>query len=111
MDIATNLLNFLTPTHTHNFDNHSIDYSHSNTVLVRSLADCHKSDSSLGFEARRRFRNLARFMIFRIVVLLIGLGSLMICTHILIVFTKTKEMTRYCGLHTFGGKTALNTRF
>jgi hypothetical protein len=29
----------------------------------------------------------------------------------LTVLTKTKESNRYCGLHAYGGKSALNTRF
>jgi hypothetical protein len=44
-------------------------------------------------------------MIFKIVVLLDGLGSLMICTHDLIILIKTKEAIRYCELFGYGGKT------
>jgi hypothetical protein len=46
-----------------------------------------------------------RIMIFKISILLIGLGSLMICTHNLIILTKTKEMIRYCESFGYGGKT------
>jgi hypothetical protein len=49
-------------------------------------------------------------MIFKIVNLLIGLGSFMTYTQDLIVLTKTKEMTRYCGLFGYGGKCALDKR-
>jgi hypothetical protein len=52
---------------------------------------------------------LARIVIFKIVVLLIGLGSSMIYTHKLIILTNTKELTRYCGSNAFDGKIALNT--
>jgi hypothetical protein len=55
-----------------------------------------KMDSMIGFETRRRFRNLERITIFKIVLLLNGLSSMMICTHDLTVITKTKEMTRHC---------------
>jgi hypothetical protein len=44
-------------------------------------------------------------MIFKIVNLLIGLGSLMICTHNLTVLTKLKETTRYCESFGYCGKT------
>jgi hypothetical protein len=39
---------------------------------------------------------MMRITIFKIAILLIGLGSLMMYTHGLIVVTKKKEMTRYC---------------
>jgi hypothetical protein len=71
--------------------------------LCGVLADSQKSDSSIGFETRKWFLNLERFMIFKIVILLIGLGSLMICTHDLTVLAKIKEMIRYCRSHAFGG--------
>jgi hypothetical protein len=54
---------------------------------------------------------MVRFTTFKIAIMLILLGDLMTCTHDLIVLTKTKEMTCYCGSHAFGGKVALNTRF
>jgi hypothetical protein len=50
-------------------------------------------------------------MIFKIVNLLIGLGSLMICTHDLTVLTKIKEMTRYWESFGYGAKGTLNKRF
>jgi hypothetical protein len=59
-------------------------------LLCGALADCRKSDSSIGFETQKRFRNLARITIFKIAVLLIGLGSSMM-QHILIVITKIKR--------------------
>jgi hypothetical protein len=43
-------------------------------------------------------------MIFKNVNLIIGLGSMMICTHDLIVLTKTKEMTHCCESFGYGGK-------
>jgi hypothetical protein len=52
--------------------------------------------STIGFETQRRFQNLERIMIFKVVLLLNGLSSLMICTHELTVLTKTKETTHYC---------------
>jgi hypothetical protein len=76
-----------------------------------ALADCRKFNSSIGFETWTRFQNLVRIMIFKIVILLSWLGSFMICTHGLIVLTKTKEMIRYCGSYAFDGKSALNTHF
>jgi hypothetical protein len=50
---------------------------------------------------------MMRIMIFNIVILLIGLGSLMICTHDPIILTKTKQTTLYCELFGYGGKTLL----
>jgi hypothetical protein len=44
-------------------------------------------------------------MIFKILNLVIGLGSLMICTHNLTVLTKTKETTHYCDSFGYGVKT------
>jgi hypothetical protein len=44
-------------------------------------------------------------MIFKIINLLIGLGSLMICTLDLTVFSKTKVTTHYCKSFGYGGKT------
>jgi hypothetical protein len=70
----------------------------------RALADCRKSDSST-------VSNLAKIMIFNIVILFIGLGSLMTCTHDLTVVTKTKETTRYCESFGYGGKSALDKHF
>jgi hypothetical protein len=68
------------------------------------LANCQKSDSSIGFETRKQFQNLARITIFKIDVFHIRLGSLMICTHNLITLTKKKEMTRYCESFRYGRK-------
>jgi hypothetical protein len=51
---------------------------------------------------------MMRIMIFKIVVLLDGLSSLMISTHDLNLLTKTKEMTRYCELFGYGGSTLSN---
>jgi hypothetical protein len=45
-----------------------------------------------------------RITIFKIVNLLIGLDSLMICTHDLTILTTTKETTRYCESFIYGGK-------
>jgi hypothetical protein len=105
MDSVAHMLIFSTPTHTHDFDNYSNGYSHLNTTTCGALADCQKSDSSIGFETRKQFQNLVRITIFKIAVLLIWLDSLMICTHGLTILTKTKEMTRYCESFGYGGKT------
>jgi hypothetical protein len=61
---------------------------------------CQKSDSLT-------VSNLVNITIFKIAILFIGLGNLMTCTHDLIVLTKIKEMTRYCGSNALGGKSAL----
>jgi hypothetical protein len=42
-------------------------------------------------ETRKQFRNLARIMIFNVVILLSQLGSLMIYTHDLYILTKRKR--------------------
>jgi hypothetical protein len=73
--------------------------------LCGVLADSQKSDLLIGFQTQKQFQNLARFTIFNIVVLLLRLHSLLICTHDLIILTKTKEMIRYCVSHIFSGKT------
>jgi hypothetical protein len=65
--------------------------------------DHRKSDSSIGFETWKWFWNLARFTIFKVAILLIR--------HDLIVLTKAKEMTRYCGSYAFGVKSALDNCF
>jgi hypothetical protein len=103
-DFAANLLMFLTPTHTHDFDNHNNGYCRSKTGLVQSVS---RSPEKLlhRFETRKWFCNLVRFTIFKVVILLNQLGSLMICIHDLIVHTKIKEMISYYGLYAFGGKT------
>jgi hypothetical protein len=53
MDLPSSLLSFSTPTQSHDSGNHSNDYVHSKTILVRSSVDHRKSDSStaskLGF--------------------------------------------------------------
>jgi hypothetical protein len=56
-----------------------------------ALADSRKSDSLIGFETQKRFRNLVRITIFMIAMLLIRLGSLMICTHNLTILTQKKR--------------------
>jgi hypothetical protein len=76
---ATNLLSFLTPTHTHNFDNHDNGYGRSKTALMPSVSGSLKIQFFDGFETPKRFQNLVRFTIFKIVILLIRLVSLMIC--------------------------------
>jgi hypothetical protein len=48
---------------------------------------------------------------FKIVNLLIGLGSLMTCTHDLTILTKKKETTHSCGSFGYGGKCALDKCF
>jgi hypothetical protein len=55
-DSAANLLRFSTPTHTHDFNNHSNGYDSSKMALVQSLMDHRKSDSSTSFELGYRFR-------------------------------------------------------
>jgi hypothetical protein len=46
-----------------------------------------------------------RIMISTIVNFLIGLGTLIICTHDLTVLTKTKETIHYCESFGYGGST------
>jgi hypothetical protein len=104
MGLADNLPRFSTPTHAHNFDNHCNGYNHSKTALVRSFSGLPEIGFFKGFETQKRFWNLARVTIFKIATLLIGLGSSMICTHDLIVLTKTKETTHYYGSFGYGGK-------
>jgi hypothetical protein len=86
-DFAASLLSFSTPTHTHDFDNHSNGYGCLKYSARAELADCRKSDSltasKLGFDFR-----IDENCDFKIIDLLIGLGSLMICTHNLYVLTK-----------------------
>jgi hypothetical protein len=48
-----------------------------------------------------------RITTFKIVNLLIELGSLMICTHNLTALTKTKETNHYYESFRYGGKSAL----
>jgi hypothetical protein len=67
------------------------------------LADCQKSNSSMVSNLNSNSESM-RITIFKIVVLLDGLGSLMICTHDLIILIKTKEAIRYCELFGYGGK-------
>jgi hypothetical protein len=78
------------------------------TVIQRqhscgASADCQKSDSSM-VRTQKWFQNLVRITIFKTVVLLIPLCSLMICTHSLIILTKEKEMTCYCESFRYSGK-------
>jgi hypothetical protein len=74
------------------------------------LADCRKIASStaskLGFDF-----GINENYDFKITDLLIGFGSLMICTHDLTIFTKTKGMAHYCRSFGYGGKGILNKRF
>jgi hypothetical protein len=86
---VASLLSFSTPTHIHNFDNHSKGYDRLKTANMWSSADCRKSNSST-------VSILAKITIYKIAVLLSRLGSLMICIHDLTVLTKTKEVIRYC---------------
>jgi hypothetical protein len=64
----------------------------------------------------QQFRNMdsisesTRITIFKIADLLIGLGSLMICTHDLTVFTK-KETINYCKSFGYGGTSTLDNHF
>jgi hypothetical protein len=65
--------------------------------------------STIGFETRRRFQNLERIKIFKTILLLNGLSSLMICTHDLTVLTKTKGTACYCESFGYGGATLSQT--
>jgi hypothetical protein len=56
----------------------------SNQLMCGALTDCRNSDSSM-------VSNLVKILIFKIAVLFIRLGSLMICTHDLAIVKKTKE--------------------
>jgi hypothetical protein len=66
------------------------------------LADCRKI-ASLTVGNPETVSKATRIMIFKIDNLLIGLGSLMICTHDLTIFTKTKETIHYCELFGYSG--------
>jgi hypothetical protein len=76
----------------------------SNQLMCGALADCRNSDSSM-------VSNLVKILIFKIAVLFIRLGSLMICTHDLAIVKKQKKTIRYCGSYVFSGKITLNTHF
>jgi hypothetical protein len=108
MDSTDNMLSSSMPTHTHNFDNHNNGYGRSKTALVWSLADRWKLVSLTVWNSETVSES-ERITVFKIAIFLIRLGNLMICTHDLITLTKAKEMTRYCGSNTFGGKVGLNT--
>jgi hypothetical protein len=90
MDSSAHLLSFSTPTHTHGFDSYNDGYGHSKTTFMRSVSGQPEIRFFNGFELGFDSESM-RIMILKIVVLLDGLGSLMICTHGLIVLTKTKE--------------------
>jgi hypothetical protein len=70
------------------------------------VADCQKSNSSTVSNLNSNSES-TRIVIFKIVILLDGLGSLMICTHALIVLTKTKETIHYCESFGYGGRNTL----
>jgi hypothetical protein len=106
-DSIDHLTSFSVPTHTHVFGNHNNGYGHLQTADVRSFVDCRKPDSSMASKHGFNFGNNENYD-FEIINLLIGLGSLMICTHHLTVLTKTKEMSHYCGSVGCGGKGALD---
>jgi hypothetical protein len=78
----------------------SIQRQHS----CRVLADSRKFNSSTVSNSDMALESM-RIMIFMISILLDGLGSLMICTHYLIILTKTKEAILYCESFRYGGKT------
>jgi hypothetical protein len=67
---ASSLLSFSTPTHTHDFNNHSNGYGYFNDSARAELADCQKLSLQRS-ETQKQFRNLARIMIFKFVILLI----------------------------------------
>jgi hypothetical protein len=89
-DFAASLLSFLMPTHTHDFNNHSNGYGCLKYSAHAELADCRKSDSSTALKLGFEFRINENYD-FKIIDLLIGLGSLMICTHDLHVLTRRKR--------------------
>jgi hypothetical protein len=103
MDFAANSLSFSMPTHTHDFDNHSNGYSHSKTALMWSVSGLPEIRFFDGLNLDS-ISDLMRIMIFKIAILVIQLGSLMICTHDLIILTKTKETIHYCKSFGYGGK-------
>jgi hypothetical protein len=51
-DFVANLLSISTPTHTHDFDNHSDGYSHPKTTLVQSFSGQLEISFVDGFELR-----------------------------------------------------------
>jgi hypothetical protein len=50
MDFAISWPSFLTPTHTHDFDNHSDSYGHSKTTLVQSFSGLPENSLFNGFK-------------------------------------------------------------
>jgi hypothetical protein len=92
MDSVDHLSSFPASTHTHIFGNHSNGDGHLKTADVRSFMDCRKTASSTASKLGFDFGNDENYdFIFKIVNLLIGLGSLRICTHDLTILTKTKD--------------------
>jgi hypothetical protein len=110
MDFTASLLSFSTSTRTHDFDDHINSYSRSKTALMRSFSGLPEIRFFNGLNSET-VPETTRILIFKIIVLLDRLGSLMICTHDLIILTKIKETIRYCESFGYGGKTDLNTRF
>jgi hypothetical protein len=107
-DSIGHLPSFSMPTHACDLGNHSNGYGHLKTAGVQSFTDCRKTASSMALKLGFDFRNDKNYgFLFKIVNLLIRLGSLMICTHDLTVLTKTKETIRYCESFRYGGRNTL----
>jgi hypothetical protein len=103
-DSAAHLLRFSMPTHTHDFDNHSNGYGRSKTALVWSVSGLPEIRFFDSFNLETVLESM-KITIFKIVVLRIGLGSLIICTHDLFILTKIKEIIHYCESFGYGGNT------
>jgi hypothetical protein len=95
------LLRFFTPTHTHDFDNYNDGYGRSKTTLVQSFSGLSEIRLLNGFKFGEDYD------FFKIAILFIGLGSLIICTHDLTIITKIKKIIHYCESFGYGGKSAL----
>jgi hypothetical protein len=98
------------PTHACDLGNHSNGYGHLKTAGVQSFTDCRKTASSMALKLGFDFRNDKNYgFLFKIVNLLIRLGSLMICTHDLTVLTKTKETPANVNRSDYSGKGSRQT--
>jgi hypothetical protein len=106
-DSIDHLLRFPTPTDTHVSGNHNNGYGHLKTADVRSSVDYRKTEPSM-VQTWIWFQNRRGLYFFKIASFLNWLGNLMTWTHGLIILNKTKEIIRFCGSYTFGGKSTLN---
>jgi hypothetical protein len=89
-DFVDKLLSFSTPTHMHKSDSHSNGCGHPKTALLRSFS----GQSEIGFVQQiRNSETVSEFgedYNFKLLSCLFAYGDIMICTHDLIILTKTK---------------------